>query len=319
MRRSADMKKQRIVVALGGNALGNTPEKQEQAVVFAAKAAAGLIEAGHALVIGHGNGPQVGMIHLALNAYAGQQKAPFRMPFPECTAMSQGYIGFHLQRALQKELDALGIDSPVVSVVTQVRVDETDPAFSKPDKPIGTFCTKEEAEQTAKETGWTFMEDAGRGYRRVVPSPMPREIIEIGAVRRMLDAGLTVITVGGGGIPVVRTEDGLKGVEAVIDKDRASGKLAEDVGADILLILTAVSRVCQNYGKPDEKALEKNSGAEAERYMAEGHFAPGSMLPKMEAAVRFVRSAPGRKAVITSLENAERALTEGAGTWVTEA
>ncbi|MBQ9911074.1 MAG: carbamate kinase [Lachnospiraceae bacterium] len=310
------MKKQRIVVALGGNALGNTPEKQEQAVVYAAKAAAGLIKAGHELVIGHGNGPQVGMIHLALNDYGGHQKEPFVMPFPECTAMSQGYIGFHLQRALQKEMDESAIKSMAVSIVTQVCVDPDDPAFLSPDKPIGSFCTKQEAEKAAKEEGYTFMEDAGRGYRRVVPSPQPKEIVEIEAVRRMLDSGLTVITVGGGGIPVVRTNDGLKGIDAVIDKDRASEKLAEDVGADVLLILTAVGRVCLNYGKEDETPLESLSASEAERYLKEGHFAPGSMRPKMEAAIRFVRSSPGRKAVITSLECAEKALSEGAGTHV---
>ncbi len=310
-------RKKRVVLALGGNALGNTPEKQEQAVAFAARAAADLIEAGYELVIGHGNGPQVGMINNALNEYAKTAKEPFVMPLPECTAMSQGYIGFHLQKALQKELKRRRIDSPAVSIVTQVRVDPEDPAFLKPDKPIGSFFTREEAQTIGEKTGWTFVEDSGRGYRRVVPSPKPVRIIEIDVVKRMLDAGVTVITVGGGGIPVIKTKEGLKGIDAVIDKDRASEKLAEDVGADILLILTAVEFVSINFGKPDEQAIKSMSVAEAQRYIEEGQFAPGSMLPKVEAAVRFASSASGRCAVITSLEQAWKALAGGAGTWIT--
>ena len=312
------MSGKKIVVALGGNALGNTPAEQEKAVFHAAKAAADLVADGHVVVLGHGNGPQVGMISLAFGSTGKNGGNPVKMPFPECTAMSQGYIGFHLQKALQEELTRREILSPVVSVVTQVRVDAADPAFQRPDKPIGAFCSAEEAERTAKETGWTFMEDAGRGYRRIVPSPMPVEIMELEGIRRMLDAGITVITVGGGGIPVVRTENGLRGIDAVIDKDRASEKLAEDIGADILMILTAVDRAYLHFGKEDQTALHDVTAEEAAAYIREGQFAPGSMLPKMEAAVRFVRSAPGRSAVITSLDRAGRALSGEEGTWIRE-
>ena len=305
--------KNRTVVALGGNALGNTPAEQTKAVVFAAAAVADLIEEGNEILIGHGNGQQVGMIHQALNDYAQKAKNRFYMPFPECTAMSQGYIGFHLQRALEEELLRRGISAPVASIVTQIKVDPQDPAFLHPEKPIGTFCTYEEAKEAEKDRGWAFMEDAGRGYRRVVPSPRPVEIVETEAVRRMLAAGITVITAGGGGIPVIGSDGTLKGAEAVIDKDRACERLAEDVDADTLLILTAVDRVCINFGKADQKELKDITADEAERYLKEGHFAPGSMLPKMEAAILFARSGSGRRTVITSLEKAKGALggTEG--------
>jgi carbamate kinase len=308
------MRKKRIVVALGGNALGYTPEEQEKAATAAARAIAELRAEGHELIIGHGNGPQVGMIHQAVNDAGKSARIPFRMPFPECTAMSQGYIGFHLQRVLREEMHRRGFCDPVVSLVTQVRVDPSDPAFLHPEKPIGDFCTAEEAARMEKEKGWIYMEDAGRGYRRVVPSPAPAEIMELEGIRRMLEAGIVVITVGGGGIPVIRTAEGLKGVDAVIDKDRASEKLAEDIGADILMILTAVDRVYLSFGKPGQKALETLRAAEAERYLREGHFAPGSMLPKMEAAIRFAASAPDRCAVITSLEKACAALHGNEGT-----
>ena len=261
--------KKRAVVALGGNALGNTPEEQAEAVVFAAAAIADLIEEGYQILIGHGNGPQVGMIHQALNDYGQKAKKQFYMPFAECTAMSQGYIGFHLQRALEEELRRRNRTVSVASLVTQIKVDPT------------------EAEEAEKERGWTFTEDAGRGYRRVVPSPRPVEIVEIEAVRRMLDAGIVVITAGGGGIPVTEKDGRLTGAEAVIDKDRACERLAEDVDADVLLILTAVDRVCIHYASENQRELVSVTADEAERYMMEGHFAPGSMRPKVETKARL--------------------------------
>lgn len=308
--------KKRAVVALGGNALGNTPEEQAEAVVFAAAAIADLIEEGYQILIGHGNGPQVGMIHQALNDYGQKAKKQFYMPFAECTAMSQGYIGFHLQRALEEELRRRNRAVPVASLVTQIKVDPEDPAFLRPEKPIGAFCSQEEAEEAEKERGWTFTEDAGRGYRRVVPSPRPVEIVEIEAVRRMLDAGIVVITAGGGGIPVTEKDGRLTGAEAVIDKDRACERLAEDVDADVLLILTAVDRVCIHYGSENQRELVSVTADEAERYMKEGHFAPGSMRPKVEAAILFARSAAGRRTVITSLEKARGALSGNEGTLI---
>ena len=307
----------RIVVALGGNALGHSPEAQRSAVQTAAEHAAALIEQGHELILGHGNGPQVGIIAQAMDAAAQGPDALPAMPFAECAAMSQGYIGYHLQQAMQEALRRRGIDKPVAGVVTQVLVDGADPAFQNPEKPIGRFCTQAEAEAVAREKGWVFRSDAGRGWRRVVPSPAPREIVELEAIRRMVSAGIAVIAViaaGGGGVPVVRQGDTLCGVDAVIDKDRACALLARELDADVLLILTAVDRVCLRYGQPDALALDALTLDEARRYMAEGHFAPGSMLPKVEAAVAFASSAPGRYALITSLEQAEAALAGHAGT-----
>jgi len=306
----------RIVVALGGNALGHAPDEQRAAVKIAAETIAELIAQGHELLIGHGNGPQVGIIQQAMDAAAHAAAPSPVFPFAECAAMSQGYIGYHLQQALQAALRRRGLDRPVVSAVTQVVVDPADPAFQTPEKPIGRFCSETEARRVMREKGWIFKEDAGRGWRRVVPSPAPQEIVELEAVRRMLEAGLTVITVGGGGIPVVRGRDGLRGVDAVIDKDRACARLAMDLDADVLMILTAVDRVCLNYRQPDQRELTLLRVEEAQAYMAQGHFAPGSMLPKIEAAVRFAASAPGRRAVITSLGQAGLALTGGAGTWI---
>lgn len=308
------MKKQRIVVALGGNALGDTPAKQIQAVRKASEAIAGLVEQGHEIILGHGNGPQVGIINSAMS-YAAESgpKIP-SMPFAECGAMSQGFIGYHLQQALNQELLRHRISRTVVSVVTQVLVDRQDPAFQEYTKPIGRFYTREQAERLTEEYGYRFMEDAGRGYRRVVPSPRPRQIVELPAIRRMVQSGLLVIAVGGGGIPVIEDEDGLKGVDAVIDKDRSCARLALELKADILMILTAVDHVCIRFNRPDQKSLTSLTKEEAEQYLAQGEFGKGSMQPKVEACLDFVSKLPGRMAVITSLENAGIALEDGVGT-----
>ena len=308
---------QKIMVALGGNALGATPKEQLKLVRIAAKAIADLVEDGNKVVIAHGNGPQVGMINLGLSAgyEAGKIKAP--MPFPECGAMSEGYIGYHLQNALHNEFKKRGIERCPATVVTQIIVDENDPAFKNPSKPIGPFYTEEEAKKIADEKGYVMKEDAGRGWRRVVASPMPVEIEELSAVKCLVDNGFVVVTVGGGGIPVIRNDKGeLEGTAAVIDKDLASEKLAEDLDADALVILTAVEKVSINYKKPDQKDLDKLTVSEARKYMAEGQFAPGSMLPKVEAAVKFVESKPGRITIITSLDKAVEALDGKAGTTI---
>lgn len=305
---------ERIVVALGGNALGKTPREQLSLVRETARPLADLVEKGYELVIGHGNGPQVGMINLAME-YSSQRGGgtPF-MPFPECGAMTQGYIGYHLQQALQEELRRRGIAKPVVTLVTQVVVDENDPGFQHPTKPVGSFYTRDQAEKMAANKGFTFVEDAGRGYRRVVPSPIPKRIVEIDVVKKLVDSGVIVITVGGGGIPVAETELGLKGVAAVIDKDRASALLARDLKADRLIILTAVDRVCVNFGKPDQLALAEMDLDDCERYIAEGQFAPGSMLPKVESCLDFVRGSESGTALITSLARAAEALEGKTGT-----
>ena len=306
----------KLVIALGGNALGNTPYEQLALVTKTAKPIVDLIEAGNQVVIAHGNGPQVGMINLAMSTAANAKAIKSDMPFPECGAMSQGYIGYHLQNSIQNELKARGIEKSVATVVTQVLVDENDPAFQHPSKPIGAFYSKEEAEKIAAEKGYTMVEDAGRGYRQVVPSPKPVDVIEKDMVNTLIDAGHVVITVGGGGIPVVERDGKLFGVPAVIDKDFASAKLAELVKADALVILTAVDRVSINWGKPDQTALETMTCAEAEQYCKEGHFAPGSMLPKVQAAMSFART--GGEAIIASLENAAAALRGESGTKVVQ-
>lgn len=306
----------RIVVALGGNALGNTPAEQREKVAEAAKTLAGLIEQGNELIIAHGNGPQVGMINLGLSHSAADGVIKAEMPFPECGAMSQGYIGYHLQNAVLRELYRRGVEKNVVTLVTQVEVSPDDPAFSNPTKPIGAFYTEAEARAAMEaDSAVTFKEDAGRGWRRVVASPIPVGIVEKDSILSLVDAGGVVIACGGGGIPVVRRGEGdYEGVAAVIDKDFASECLAELVGADYLYILTAVDRVCINFGKPDMKELRALTPAEAEKYAAEGQFAPGSMLPKVKAAVRFAESKPGRNAVICSLEKATLAMSGESGT-----
>ena len=309
----------RIVVALGGNALGNTPEEQLELVRHTAKTIVDLAQDGYEVIVGHGNGPQVGMINLAMEfSFTKGGNTPY-MPFPECGAMSQGYIGYHLQQAIQQELKARGIDKECAAVVTQVVVDANDPGFAKPTKPVGSFYTKEEADKIAAEKGFTFVEDAGRGYRRVVPSPIPQRIVELKVVEQLVKAGDIVITVGGGGIPVVETEQGLKGVAAVIDKDRSSALLAQSIGADMLIILTAVDRVCINYNKPDQKELPTMTLEEAEKYIEEKQFAPGSMLPKVQSCMEFVKNnTHGGTALITSLQKAKVALQGETGTIITK-
>ena len=305
---------QKIVIALGGNALGNTPYEQLELVRETAKPIVDLIQEGNEVVIAHGNGPQVGMINLGLATAARSGAIKSDMPFPECGAMSQGYIGCHLQNAIGNELAQRGIEKEVCTVVTQVLVDENDPAFENPTKPVGGFYDKDVAEKIAREKGFKMVEDAGRGYRRVVPSPKPIDVIEKKTVERLIKEGNVVITVGGGGIPVVRREGLLFGTPAVIDKDYASEKLAELIDADMLIILTAVEKVAVNFKKPDEKWLSRMTVEEAEKYSAEGQFAPGSMLPKVQACVQFARSKKGRVALITSLDKALQALNGETGT-----
>lgn len=308
----------KIVIALGGNALqeaGRPATAAEQLAVVekTSEHIADIIEKGYNVLIAHGNGPQVGRI--LLQNEASDSDATPAMPFDVCGAMSQGMIGYHIQQGLSKILRARGMKKEVVTVVTQVVVDQNDPKFKNPSKPIGPFYSEEQARRIAAEKGYVMKEDAGRGWRRVVASPMPVEIIELDAVKTLAAAGFVVVTVGGGGIPVVRNEKGeLAGTAAVIDKDLASERLAEDMDADALVILTAVEKVSINYKKPNQKDLDKLSVQDAKRYMKEGHFAPGSMLPKIEAALKFVESKPGRKAIITSLDKAVEALEGRAGT-----
>lgn len=306
----------RIVLALGGNALGNTPEEQKEAVKITAESIVDLIEAGNEVVIGHGNGPQVGMINLAMTAASESAAKTPAMPFPECGAMSQGYIGYHLQNAIENELAKRKVDKSVVTLVTQVLVDEKDPAFSNPTKPIGSFYSKEEADKIVAEKGYTFKEDAGRGYRRVVASPKPVDIVEKASINTILKANQVVIAGGGGGIPVIKKDGQLEGVAAVIDKDFTSAKLAELVDADMLVILTAVEKVAIRFGKPDQEWLNELTIADAHKYIEAGEFAPGSMLPKVEAALSFVNSKKGNKALITSLESAKDGIAGKTGTTI---
>lgn len=307
----------RIVVALGGNALGNTPAEQKEKAAHAAEALVGLIRQGE-IVVTHGNGPQVGMIHQGLNFAADGGAIAAGMPFPECGAMSQGYIGYHLQNALLRRLRAEGLPQKVCTVVTQVEVDPADPAFQNPTKPVGVFYTEAEAAARAAAGDGVYREDAGRGWRKVVPSPLPTDIVEGESVLALLRSGFVVIACGGGGIPVVKRGEGdYEGVDAVIDKDFASELLAELCDADYLFILTAVERVCVDFNTPAQREVKTMTAAEAERWIAEGQFAPGSMLPKVKAAVRFARSKPGRRAVICSLDKASLALSGESGTLVT--
>ncbi len=314
--RMEEIMKQKIVVALGGNALGDSPQEQLKLVKETAKPIVDLIEEGHQVVLAHGNGPQVGMINLAMETASTSAAGTPEMPFPECGAMSQGYIGYHLQNAIRETLLERGINKPVATVVTQVIVDKNDQAFTNPTKPIGAFYTKEEADKLSSEKGYTMVEDSGRGYRRVVPSPKPMDVAEKETVKTLVDAGHVVITVGGGGIPVVEDGHALKGVPAVIDKDFASEKIAEILDADYLIILTAVDKVAIRFGKPDEEWLSKMDLKLAQQYVDEGHFAPGSMLPKVEAAMKFAESKKGRKALITSLEKAKEGIAGKTGTLV---
>ena len=306
----------RIVLALGGNALGNNLPEQMIAVKKTASAIVDLIEEGDDLVIAHGNGPQVGMIQKAMTELTRANPAKYiTCPLSVCVAMSQGYIGYDLQNALREELLDRGIDIGCATVLTQVEVDPDDPAFKHPTKPIGAFMTKEEADKLVRERDYEVVEDAGRGYRRVVASPRPVSIVEIDTIRALVETNHVVVACGGGGIPVFRTVGHhLKGAAAVIDKDFAAEKLAEQLDADVLIILTAVEKVAIHFGKPDEEWLSEVTPEEARMYMAAGEFAPGSMLPKVQAAVEFVESKPGRRALITLLEKAKDGIAGKTGT-----
>lgn len=306
--------KDRIVVALGGNALGNTPEEQLELVKHTAKPIVDLIEAGHEVILAHGNGPQVGMINLALSTAANSPAKTPEMPFPECGAMSQGYIGYHLQNAIREELLNRNMHIPVATVITQVIVDKNDPAFQHPTKPVGAFYSEEAAQKLIEEKGYHMVEDSGRGWRRVVASPKPVDVAEKETIKTLVEQGQVVITVGGGGIPVYEVGNRLIGIPAVIDKDFASAKIAEILDADYLIILTAVEQVAINFGKTDEKWLANLSLEEADQFIKEGHFAPGSMLPKVQAAMAFAGSKKGRKALITSLEKAKEGIEGKTGT-----
>ena len=301
----------KYVVSLGGNALGNNPIEQKQALIKVAEAISDLIIEGHEVAIVHGNGPQVGMINLAFET----SKETPNMPFPECGAMSEGYIGYHIQNALYNCLKQKGVNKTVATVITQVLVDQNDPLFQNPSKPIGSFYSKEEADAIAKEKGYIMKEDAGRGYRRVVPSPLPIDIIEKESIKTLLSNGQVVICAGGGGIPVIQKDNKLEGVAAVIDKDYASSKLADLINADYLVILTAVDNVCINFRKENELKLTNTNKDELKKYLDDGHFAKGSMYPKVEAVLKFLNK-PNRTAIIASLDNAKEAFKLKAGTIV---
>lgn len=307
----------KIVLALGGNALGDDLAGQMQAVRHTARTIVDLITLGHQVVVTHGNGPQVGMINQAFEAAAKTEAHTPMLPMSVCVALSQGYIGYDLQNAIREELLTRQLDIPVATLITQVEVDANDKAFLNPTKPIGSFFSKEEAEKLS-QNGYIMKEDAGRGYRRVVASPMPVDIIEKQTVKALMDDCHVVITVGGGGIPVIREGNHLRGASAVIDKDWASAKLAEMIDADLLIILTAVEKVAINFGKPDEQWLDNLSLRDAERFIEEGHFAKGSMLPKVEAAAAFARSGPGRKALITMLSKAKEGIEGKTGTIISQ-
>ena len=308
----------RIVIALGGNALGKNLPEQMQAVKHTARAIVDLIEQGNEVVVAHGNGPQVGMIQEAMTQLTRSDPQRYiPCPLSVCVAMSQGYIGYDLQNALREEMLDRGIDKGAATVLTQVEVDPDDPAFRNPTKPIGAFMTREEADRMIAERGYDVVEDAGRGFRRVVASPRPVGIVELDTIRSLVETNHVVIACGGGGIPVFRTEGNhLKGAAAVIDKDFAAARLAEQLDADFLVILTAVEKVAVNFGKPDQRWLDELTPETAERYIAEGQFAPGSMLPKVQAALSFARSGAGRSSLITLLERASDGIAGKTGTIV---
>lgn len=304
----------KIVIALGGNALGKSPNEQLNLLSDVAKIIVKLVKEGNEIVLTHGNGPQVGQIALAMEYASNGEAGTPAMPFPECGGMSQGYIGYQMQQSILNELNRQGIKKNCVSLITQVLVDKDDSAFQNPTKPIGMFYTKEEAIKIEQERGYVFTEDAGRGYRRVVPSPIPKKIIEKDSIMDLLGNETIVIAVGGGGIPVIEAENSLRGVEAVIDKDRSGVLLAKEIDADIFLILTAVEKVCLNYNTDNEVMLDSITYDEAEKYIKEGHFAKGSMLPKIEACLDFIENSDKRVAIISSLEKAGEAIKGETGT-----
>ena len=301
----------RYVVSLGGNALGNNAEEQKELLKGVAKPIVELIKSGHEVIIVHGNGPQVGMINLAFT----DAKSVPDMPFPECGAMSQGYIGFHIQNAIDNELKLQSVSRNVVTVVSQVLVDKDDPLFQSPSKPVGAFYSEEEAKEISQKMGYVMKEDAGRGYRRVVASPLPIDIIEKDSISELVSKGHVVICAGGGGIPVIKNDNGtIEGIAAVIDKDYASAKVAELVNADYLVILTAVDNVYIDFKKPTERKLERVSISEMKEYMKGNYFAKGSMYPKVNACIKFLTERPGKTAIISSLAAAKEAFLEKAGT-----
>ncbi|MGY3777822.1 carbamate kinase [Isobaculum melis] len=307
----------KLVIALGGNALGQSVTEQKQSISKVVPVIADIIEEGHEVILTHGNGPQVGMIHLAFSNFS-EENQTAAMPFAECNAMSEGYIGYHLQNALLNECQKRNQKKEVCTCITQVLVDQEDPAFQNPTKPIGRFYSKAEAEQLTQEKGLILREDAGRGYRQVVPSPKPQDIIEKESIMTLLAADKIVIACGGGGIPVIQSKEGLTGVEAVIDKDFSSEKLAELIGADKLIILTEVDQVYLNFGTKQQKALGKVSVSEVESYREQQHFKAGSMLPKVEAAIQFVKQKATNEAIITSIAAIQEALMYRNGTIIVE-
>lgn len=295
----------RIVIAFGGNALGNNPKEQQSLIKKAVSNIVPLIKQGHEIIIGHGNGPQVGVINLAFEDSYENEDIPY-MPFPECTAMSQGYIGYHLQKGLRDVLEDEGIEKKIVTIVTQVVVDKDDPSFKNPTKPVGPFYSKRMAEKLMAESGEKYIEDAGRGYRKIVASPKPLEVIEIETIKDLLNTGHVVITGGGGGIPIYKQNEA-KGANAVIDKDLVSSLIATNLNADMLIILTNIDQAELYYNTENATKIGSISVDEAKQYIEEGHFAKGSMLPKIQASLKFVE-ATGNRAVITSLNNLENAL-----------
>lgn len=308
----------RVVIALGGNALGDNLPEQMVAAKNTARAIADLVEQDNEVIIVHGNGPQVGMIQEAMAQLVRSNPESYApCPLSVCIAMSQGYIGYDLQNALREELLDRGMAKSVTTVLTQTEVDPADPAFDNPTKPIGAFMTEDEASRMAAERDWDIMEDAGRGFRRVVASPQPQAIVEIETIETLVKAGHVVIACGGAGIPVFRTEGNhLKGAAAVVDKDFAAERLAEQLDADMLVVLTAVEKVAIHFGTPEIEWLDVLDAESAERYIADGEFAPGSMLPKVQAALRFAQSKPGREAMITLLEKASDGIAGKTGTHV---
>lgn len=304
----------KVVLALGGNALGNSPEEQIKAVRKTAVSIVDLVEDGNEVIVCHGNGPQVGMINLAMETAHNSNPQISNMPFAECVAMSQGYIGYHLQKAIKNELSKRNMKNAVSTIITQVKVDKNDEAFANPTKPVGLFYSKEESEKLAAESGYTFKEDANRGYRRVVPSPKPIDIIEKEEINTLTKEDFIVIAGGGGGIPVVENDGQLEGIGAVIDKDFTSEKLAEISDADLLIILTAVEKVCINYGTENEEGLDELNLSRAQKLIEEKQFAEGSMLPKVKACLNFIQSGEGKIALITSLEKAKEGINGLTGT-----
>ncbi len=318
------MAKTKMVIALGGNALqanpkDMTPQSQLAAAEETAKTIVKLLKEDYEFVLTHGNGPQVGQIIKTYEEALKGNPNNVKMPLCECGAMSEGYIGYHLQNAVNNELRKIGLNKTAATIITQTIVDKNDKAFQNPTKPIGSFFTEEEAKKLEAENGYVMKEDAGRGYRRVVPSPIPVDIVEAPIIKKLMESDFLPISCGGGGIPIIIDENGnIKGVEAVIDKDFASAKIAEILDVDMFVVITAVDKVAINFNKPNQKEIDTMTTKEAEKYIEEGHFAPGSMLPKIQAAIMFAKSKPGRKAIITSIKNAEAAIRGNGGTVIVD-